>query len=127
MTLPLETRLSRGKLRRVKVRAYSSILRFLADTCLSFPCPNHTRCNHCSRPPVLFKTTHRHPQPRPACIQLIQFYTLPRTPRKIFFFLYFAPWRAAYYAGLGYVLKKQSRLFFRRVQLFHIHFVFRIH
>ena len=42
-------------------------------------------------------------------LQLILFYTLPRTPRKIFFFLYFAFWRAAYDAGLGYVLTKQSK------------------
>ena len=42
-------------------------------------------------------------------IQLILFYTLPRTPRRIFFFLYFAFWRAAYDAGLGYVLTKQSK------------------
>ncbi|KAF8266058.1 phospholipid methyltransferase-domain-containing protein [Lactarius quietus] len=42
-------------------------------------------------------------------LQLILFYTLPRTPRRIFFFLYFAFWRAAYDAGLGYVLTKQSK------------------
>jgi phosphatidylethanolamine N-methyltransferase len=41
--------------------------------------------------------------------QLILFYTLPRTPRRVFFFLYFAFWRAAYDAGLGYVLTKQSK------------------
>ncbi|KAI0262700.1 phospholipid methyltransferase-domain-containing protein [Gloeopeniophorella convolvens] len=41
--------------------------------------------------------------------QLALFYALPRTPRKIFFFLYFAFWRAAYDAGLGYVLTKQSK------------------
>ncbi|KAI0248921.1 phosphatidylethanolamine N-methyltransferase [Lactifluus subvellereus] len=41
--------------------------------------------------------------------QLFLFYTLPRTPRKLFFFIYFAFWRAAYDAGLGYVLTKQSK------------------
>lgn len=41
--------------------------------------------------------------------QLFLFYTLPSTPRKIFFFLYFAFWRAAYDAGLGYVLTEQSK------------------
>jgi phosphatidylethanolamine N-methyltransferase len=41
--------------------------------------------------------------------QLYLFYTLPSTPRKIFFFFYFAFWRAAYDAGLGYVLTKQSK------------------
>ncbi|KAH9001866.1 phosphatidylethanolamine N-methyltransferase [Lactarius hatsudake] len=42
-------------------------------------------------------------------LQLVLFYAMPRTPRKIFFFLYFAFWRAAYDAGLGYVLTKQSK------------------
>ena len=42
-------------------------------------------------------------------VQLILFYTLPHTLRKIFFCLYFAFWRAAYDAGLGYVLTKQSK------------------
>jgi phosphatidylethanolamine N-methyltransferase len=42
-------------------------------------------------------------------LQLALFYALPRTPRKLFFFLYFAFWRAAYDAGLGYVLTKQSK------------------
>jgi hypothetical protein len=41
--------------------------------------------------------------------QVILFYTLPCTPRKIVFFLYFAFWRAAYDAGLGHVLTKQSK------------------
>jgi len=41
--------------------------------------------------------------------QILLFYALPRTPRKVFFFLYFAFWRAAYDAGLGYVLTKQSK------------------
>jgi phosphatidylethanolamine N-methyltransferase len=42
-------------------------------------------------------------------LQLVFFYTLPPTPRRLFFFLYFAFWRAAYDAGLGYVLTKQSK------------------
>lgn len=42
-------------------------------------------------------------------LQLVLFYTLPPTPRRLFFFLYFAFWRAAYDAGLGYVLTKQSK------------------
>ncbi|KAI9452303.1 phosphatidylethanolamine N-methyltransferase [Lactarius psammicola] len=42
-------------------------------------------------------------------LQLAFFYALPSTPRKVFFFLYFAFWRAAYDAGLGYVLTKQSK------------------
>ncbi|ETW80028.1 hypothetical protein HETIRDRAFT_477618 [Heterobasidion irregulare TC 32-1] len=42
-------------------------------------------------------------------LQLVLFATLPRTPRKIFFFFYFAFWRSAYDAGLGYVLTKQSK------------------
>ncbi|KAA1474122.1 hypothetical protein DENSPDRAFT_781124 [Dentipellis sp. KUC8613] len=42
-------------------------------------------------------------------LQLLLFFTLPHTARKIFFFLYFAFWRAAYDAGLGYVLTKQSK------------------
>ncbi|THH19165.1 hypothetical protein EW146_g1941 [Bondarzewia mesenterica] len=42
-------------------------------------------------------------------LQLVLFAVLPRTPRKIFYFLYFAFWRAAYDAGLGYVLTKQSK------------------
>lgn len=41
--------------------------------------------------------------------QIFLFYSLPSTPRKLFFFLYFAFWRAAYDAGLGYVLTKQSK------------------
>ncbi|KAI0296989.1 phospholipid methyltransferase-domain-containing protein [Multifurca ochricompacta] len=42
-------------------------------------------------------------------LQLLLFYALPSTSRKVFFFLYFAFWRAAYDAGLGYVLTKQSK------------------
>ncbi len=41
--------------------------------------------------------------------QLFLFYILPSSPRILFFFLYFAFWRAAYDAGLGYVLTKQSK------------------
>ncbi|KAI9463938.1 phosphatidylethanolamine N-methyltransferase [Russula earlei] len=41
--------------------------------------------------------------------QLFLYFTLPRAPRRLFFFLYFAFWRAAYDAGLGYVLTKQSK------------------
>jgi phosphatidylethanolamine N-methyltransferase len=41
--------------------------------------------------------------------QLFLFYSLPSTPRKLFFFLYFTFWRAAYDAGLGYFLTKQSK------------------
>ncbi|KAI0028570.1 phospholipid methyltransferase-domain-containing protein [Vararia minispora EC-137] len=42
-------------------------------------------------------------------LQLVLFAVLPSTPRKVFFFVYFAFWRAAYDAGLGYVLTKQSK------------------
>ncbi|KAI0312639.1 phospholipid methyltransferase-domain-containing protein [Amylostereum chailletii] len=42
-------------------------------------------------------------------LQAVLFVALPSTPRKIFFFCYFAFWRAAYDAGLGYVLTKQSK------------------
>jgi phosphatidylethanolamine N-methyltransferase len=42
-------------------------------------------------------------------LQLVLFYTLQSAPRRLFFFLYFAFWRAAYDAGLGYVLTKQSK------------------
>lgn len=41
--------------------------------------------------------------------QIILFFSLPNTLRKGFFLLYFAFWRAAYDAGLGYVLTKQSK------------------
>lgn len=42
-------------------------------------------------------------------LQLILFCTTSGTLRKVFFFVYFAFWRAAYDAGLGFVLTKQSR------------------
>lgn len=42
-------------------------------------------------------------------LQLVLFCTTSGTLRKVFFFAYFAFWRAAYDAGLGYVLTKQSR------------------
>lgn len=41
--------------------------------------------------------------------QLVLFCLLPRSASKVFFFLYFAFWRAAYDAGLGWVLTKQSK------------------
>ncbi|KAF8550645.1 hypothetical protein OG21DRAFT_1419342 [Imleria badia] len=42
-------------------------------------------------------------------LQLVLFYFLPRSASKVFFFFYFAFWRAAYDAGLGWVLTKQSK------------------
>ncbi|KAH7911129.1 phospholipid methyltransferase-domain-containing protein [Hygrophoropsis aurantiaca] len=41
--------------------------------------------------------------------QLVFFYFLPRSVARIFFLFYFAFWRAAYDAGLGWVLTKQSK------------------
>ncbi|KAG8215187.1 phospholipid methyltransferase-domain-containing protein [Butyriboletus roseoflavus] len=41
--------------------------------------------------------------------QLVLFYVLPRSASKVFFLVYFAFWRAAYDAGLGWVLTKQSK------------------
>ena len=41
--------------------------------------------------------------------QLLLFYLLPRTACKVLFLFYFAFWRAAYDAGLGWVLTKQSK------------------
>ncbi|KAH7924203.1 hypothetical protein BV22DRAFT_1196127 [Leucogyrophana mollusca] len=41
--------------------------------------------------------------------QLVLFYFLPRSVAKIFFLVYFTFWRAAYDAGLGWVLTKQSK------------------
>ncbi|POY72897.1 hypothetical protein BMF94_4058 [Rhodotorula taiwanensis] len=41
-------------------------------------------------------------------LQLVLFVTLSRPTARIFFGLYFALWRTAYDAGLGYVLKRQS-------------------
>ncbi|KAG9308709.1 phospholipid methyltransferase-domain-containing protein [Chiua virens] len=43
------------------------------------------------------------------CLQLVLFYVLPRPIAKVFFLIYFAFWRAAYDAGLGWVLTKQSK------------------
>lgn len=42
-------------------------------------------------------------------LQLVLFYLLPRGASKVFFLFYFAFWRAAYDAGLGWVLTKQSK------------------
>jgi phosphatidylethanolamine N-methyltransferase len=41
--------------------------------------------------------------------QLVLFLLLPNHVAKIFFFVYFAFWRAAYDLGLGWVLTKQSK------------------
>lgn len=41
--------------------------------------------------------------------QLVLFAWLSQRGAKLFFFFYFAFWRAAYDAGLGYVLTKQSK------------------
>ncbi|ORY86007.1 phospholipid methyltransferase-domain-containing protein [Leucosporidium creatinivorum] len=41
-------------------------------------------------------------------LQLVLFLTLPLTTSRYFFLIYFALWRLAYNAGLGYVLRKQS-------------------
>ncbi|KAI0092346.1 phosphatidylethanolamine N-methyltransferase [Irpex rosettiformis] len=42
-------------------------------------------------------------------LQIVLFLALPRSISRIFFFFYFAFWRAAYDAGLGWVLTKQSK------------------
>ncbi|KAG2117721.1 phospholipid methyltransferase-domain-containing protein [Suillus clintonianus] len=42
-------------------------------------------------------------------LQLVLFYILPRPAVKVFFLFYFVFWRAAYDAGLGWVLTKQSK------------------
>jgi len=42
-------------------------------------------------------------------LQVLLFFYLPRRVSKPFFFCYFAFWRAAYDAGLGWVLTKQSK------------------
>jgi len=42
-------------------------------------------------------------------LQLLLFFWLPRHVSKIFFLFYFAFWRTAYDAGLGWVLTKQSK------------------
>ena len=41
--------------------------------------------------------------------QIIFFLILPRHSSRVLFFFYFAFWRAAYDAGLGYVLTQQSK------------------
>jgi phosphatidylethanolamine N-methyltransferase len=41
--------------------------------------------------------------------QILLFLTLSRKASQVFFFIYFAFWRAAYDAGLGWVLTKQSK------------------
>ncbi|KAG7443218.1 uncharacterized protein BT62DRAFT_935178 [Guyanagaster necrorhizus] len=41
--------------------------------------------------------------------QLVLFFVLPRGVARVFFLVYFAFWRAAYDAGLGWVLTKQSK------------------
>ena len=110
MTLPPETRLSGVKLRRARCARTRALSTFsLTRVPLSVFCV----------PTIHDVITLFHPSyPKShidilnlglLVIQLILFYTLPRTPRKIFFFLYFAFWRAAYDAGLGYVLTKQNK------------------
>ncbi|KAF7373639.1 Phosphatidylethanolamine N-methyltransferase [Mycena sanguinolenta] len=42
-------------------------------------------------------------------LQLVLFAVLPRNVARIFFFFYFAFWRGAYDAGLGWILTKQSK------------------
>lgn len=42
-------------------------------------------------------------------LQLVIFFLLPRYVSQVFFFFYFAFWRGAYDAGLGWVLTKQSK------------------
>lgn len=42
-------------------------------------------------------------------LQIVIYFALSRNAAQIFFFLYFAFWRAAYDAGLGWVLTKQSK------------------
>lgn len=42
-------------------------------------------------------------------LQLLLFFYLPRSISRPFFLCYFAFWRAAYDAGLGWVLTKQSK------------------
>ncbi|KAI3614456.1 phosphatidylethanolamine n-methyltransferase [Moniliophthora roreri] len=41
--------------------------------------------------------------------QIVLFFILPRHASQVFFLFYFAFWRAAYDAGLGWVLTKQSK------------------
>jgi phosphatidylethanolamine N-methyltransferase len=42
-------------------------------------------------------------------LQLVIFAVLPRSVARIFFLFYFAFWRGAYDAGLGWILTKQSK------------------
>lgn len=42
-------------------------------------------------------------------LQLVLFWLLPRSASRAFFLLYFAFWRVAYDAGLGWVLTRQSK------------------
>ena len=42
-------------------------------------------------------------------LQVVLFLVLPLSASRIFFLFYFAFWRAAYDAGLGWVLTKQSK------------------
>ena len=42
-------------------------------------------------------------------LQLAIFFLVPRRVAQVFFFFYFAFWRGAYDAGLGWVLTKQSK------------------
>ncbi|KAF7297358.1 Phosphatidylethanolamine N-methyltransferase [Mycena indigotica] len=42
-------------------------------------------------------------------LQLVLFAVLPRSTARVFFLLYFAFWRGAYDAGLGWILTKQSK------------------
>ena len=42
-------------------------------------------------------------------LQILLFLSLPRNSARVLFFFYFTFWRAAYDAGLGYVLTKQSK------------------
>ncbi|RDB17735.1 Phosphatidylethanolamine N-methyltransferase [Hypsizygus marmoreus] len=42
-------------------------------------------------------------------LQLVIFFVLPRSAAQVFFFIYFAFWRGAYDAGLGWILTKQSK------------------
>ncbi|CDU26283.1 related to CHO2-phosphatidylethanolamine N-methyltransferase [Sporisorium scitamineum] len=41
-------------------------------------------------------------------LQILLYFALSRPAAQIFFFLYFAFWRASYNAGLGWILKQQS-------------------
>jgi phosphatidylethanolamine N-methyltransferase len=42
-------------------------------------------------------------------LQIVLFSVLPRNVARIFFLFYFAFWRGAYDAGLGWILTKQSK------------------